>query len=47
MPLLACVESGFFKEELARSAYEYQKRIESEEQIQVGVNRFRIERRAA
>ncbi len=40
---VACVESGFFKEELARSAYEYQKRIESEEQIQVGVNRFRTD----
>jgi methylmalonyl-CoA mutase N-terminal domain/subunit len=38
-----CVESGFFKEELSRSAWEYQKRIESEATTVVGVNRFKTE----
>ncbi|MEW6050798.1 MAG: methylmalonyl-CoA mutase family protein [Candidatus Zixiibacteriota bacterium] len=40
---VSCVESGYFKDELARSAYEYQKRIESGDTIQVGVNRFRTD----
>ena len=35
-----CIESGYFRDEIASSAYEHQKRIESEEAIVVGVNRF-------
>jgi len=35
-----CVESGYFREEIASSAYKYQKAIESKEQIVVGVNSF-------
>ncbi len=38
-----CVESGYFKDELARSAWEYQKRVEAQTQTLVGVNRFRTE----
>jgi len=34
------IESGFFKQEIARSAYEYQKKIEQREAIVVGVNKF-------
>ena len=34
------IESGFFKNEIARSAYEYQKKIERQEAIVVGVNKF-------
>ena len=34
------IESGFFKNEIARSAYEYQKQIERQEAIVVGVNKF-------
>ncbi len=37
---IACVESGYFQNEIARSAYEYQKQIEKGEAIVVGVNRF-------
>jgi methylmalonyl-CoA mutase, N-terminal domain len=35
------LESGFIQEELASSAYHQQRRIEGEEQIIVGVNRYR------
>jgi methylmalonyl-CoA mutase N-terminal domain/subunit len=35
------IESGFFHEEIARSAYEHQRRVESGETTIVGVNRFR------
>jgi methylmalonyl-CoA mutase, N-terminal domain len=35
-----CVETGFFKEEIARAAYEYQLQIERKERIVVGVNQF-------
>jgi len=35
-----CVESGYFREEIAGSAYKYQKAIESKERIVVGVNSF-------
>lgn len=37
----ACaIEAGFFQEEIARSAYEHQLRVEREETVIVGVNRF-------
>jgi methylmalonyl-CoA mutase N-terminal domain/subunit len=35
-----CIELGYQQEEIARSAYEYAKQIESKEKIIVGVNRF-------
>jgi len=34
------IESGFFQRELARTAYEYAQKLETEEEIIVGVNRF-------
>ncbi|MFP5354728.1 MAG: methylmalonyl-CoA mutase family protein, partial [Gemmatimonadota bacterium] len=34
------IASGFFQEEIARSAYAYQLRVESGESVVVGVNRF-------
>lgn len=37
---VSCVESGYFRDEIARSAYEHQKRIESGEAVVVGVNKF-------
>jgi methylmalonyl-CoA mutase N-terminal domain/subunit len=35
-----CVDDGYFRNEIARSAYQYQKNIESNETVVVGVNRF-------
>ncbi|MCU0724412.1 MAG: methylmalonyl-CoA mutase family protein [Planctomycetes bacterium] len=35
------IEEGFFQREIARSAYEYQKALEKEERVVVGVNRFK------
>ena len=40
---IACIESGYFQEEIARSAYEYQKQVETGEKIIVGVNKYQIE----
>jgi len=37
---VAAIENGFIQEEIARSAYEYQRKIESKEKIIVGVNKF-------
>lgn len=37
------VKNRFFQEEIARSSYEYQKKIESGEHVIVGVNKFQIE----
>jgi len=37
------IETSYFQNAIARSAYEYQKRIESGEDVEVGVNRFRVE----
>ncbi len=37
---VSCIENGFFKNEIAKSAYRYQKNIESEETIIVGLNRY-------
>ena len=36
----AAIDAGFFQEEIARSAYEHQLRIERGEAVVVGVNRF-------
>ena len=40
---LAAIESGFYQQEIAKSAYEFQKKVESGEQIIVGVNKFQTE----
>ncbi|MFI5264251.1 MAG: methylmalonyl-CoA mutase family protein, partial [Candidatus Kapaibacterium sp.] len=34
------LEAGFIQEEIARSAYEFQKKVETKEEIVVGVNQF-------
>lgn len=39
---VSAIEQGFMQEEIARSAYEYQKGIESSKKIIVGVNKFQI-----
>ena len=41
------IEDGFMQQEIAASAYEYQKRIESGEQVIVGMNKFRMDDEAA
>lgn len=38
---VAAIESGFMQDEIARSAYDYQRKIETGEKIIVGLNRFR------
>jgi methylmalonyl-CoA mutase N-terminal domain/subunit len=37
---VSAIEKGYIQEEIARSSYEYQKKIESNEKIIVGVNKF-------
>ena len=39
---VSAIESGFIRGEIQNSAFEYQKRVESGEQIIVGVNRFQM-----
>lgn len=39
---VSALEEGFMQEEIARSAYQYQRQIETEEKIIVGVNRFQV-----
>lgn len=39
-----CIETGYFQDELARSAYEHQKQVEQEQKVVVGVNRFKTDR---
>jgi methylmalonyl-CoA mutase N-terminal domain/subunit len=39
---VAAIESGFIQSEIARSAYEYQRQVESGEKIIVGVNKFQV-----
>jgi methylmalonyl-CoA mutase N-terminal domain/subunit len=41
---LWAVESGYYQREIQKSAYDYQKKIEREERIVVGVNRFAVEK---
>jgi methylmalonyl-CoA mutase N-terminal domain/subunit len=38
---VACIEKGFFQQELANAAYRRQKAIDSGEKVLVGLNRFR------
>lgn len=40
---VSAIEQGFIQNEIARSAYEYQRKIESSEKIIVGVNRFGVD----
>lgn len=40
---VAAIEEGFIQDEIARSAYEYQRKIETNEKIIVGVNKFQAE----
>ncbi len=41
---VSAIEAGFMQEEIAKSAYEYQRNIESGEKIIVGVNKFTIDK---
>lgn len=41
---VSAIEQGFMQEEIARSAFEYQRNIESGEKIIVGVNKFTIDK---
>lgn len=43
---VAAIEEGFIQDEIARSAYDYQRQIESGEKIIVGVNKFTIDKEA-
>jgi methylmalonyl-CoA mutase N-terminal domain/subunit len=40
---VSAIEEGFIQNEIARSAYEYQRQVESKEKIIVGVNSFQTE----
>lgn len=44
---VAAIESGFMQNEIADSAYTYQKNIENQQQIIVGVNKFQSEETSA
>ena len=39
---LAAIEAGYIQQEIQESAYRYQKAVEAQEQIVVGVNRYRV-----
>lgn len=41
--VIPAIEDGYFQREIARSAYEFQKKIESKKRIMVGVNDFKNE----
>ncbi|MDB5197735.1 MAG: methylmalonyl-CoA mutase [Flaviaesturariibacter sp.] len=41
---VSAIEQGFIQDEIARSAYEYQRGIESGEKIIVGVNKFKVDK---
>ena len=41
--VLPAIEKGFFQREIANSAYKYQKEIEDEKRIVVGVNHYKLE----
>ncbi|MBC8035071.1 MAG: methylmalonyl-CoA mutase, partial [Chitinophagaceae bacterium] len=40
---VSAIEKGFIQEEIARSAYDYQRKIETGEKIIIGVNKFQNE----
>jgi len=39
-----CIETGYFRDAIARSAYQHQQRVESGETVVVGVNKFQSDR---
>jgi methylmalonyl-CoA mutase N-terminal domain/subunit len=39
---VSAIEQGFMQDEIARSAYEYQRQIERKEKIIVGINKFSL-----
>jgi methylmalonyl-CoA mutase N-terminal domain/subunit len=41
--MLAAIESGYVQKEIQKSAFEYQRAVETKEQIVVGVNEFQAE----
>jgi methylmalonyl-CoA mutase N-terminal domain/subunit len=41
--VIPAIETGYIQGEIANSAYEYQKKVETKDRIVVGVNRFQIE----
>ena len=41
--MLRAIETGYVQREIQESAYRYQRAIESQEEIVVGMNRFQIE----
>ncbi len=41
---VACIDSGYMQRELARQAWEQQQRIDSGEQVVVGVNKYRTDK---
>ena len=41
--MLSAIDTGYIEREIARSAYEYQLRIESGEQVVVGLNQYQSE----
>jgi len=44
--MLRAIETGYVQREIQESAYRYQKAIETQEQVVVGVNRFQIDEEA-
>jgi len=44
--MLRAIETGYVQREIQEAAYQYQRAIESQEQVVVGVNRFQIEAEA-
>jgi methylmalonyl-CoA mutase, N-terminal domain len=44
---VSAIEQGFIQEEIARSAYQFQKKVESGEKIIVGMNRFTADEKNA
>jgi len=43
---VSAIEQGFIQNEIAHSAYEYQRQVETNEKIIVGVNKFQIEEKS-
>ena len=39
-----CVETGYYRDEVARAAYEYQKKVEGDKAVVIGVNKFKTEK---
>lgn len=44
---VSAIEQGFVQNEIAKSAYEYQRKIESGEKIIVGINKFQVKEEAS